>query len=77
MFEFFAMGGYAAYVWSAFGFALLTMVGLLASSVINARKSAAEFDAIKADLRPGRGRSRQPMEAKRASQAPATETSGG
>jgi heme exporter protein D len=45
--EFFAMGGYAAYVWPAFGFAALVLVGLLAQSWHAARRREAEFEQLK------------------------------
>lgn len=68
MAEFFAMGGYAAYVWSAFGLSVVAMVGLLWLSVASARRSAREFEALKAEVRPRRKRARQPMVPKRASE---------
>jgi heme exporter protein D len=45
--QFFAMGGYAAYVWPAFGFAALVLVGLLAQSWYAARRREAEFEQLK------------------------------
>jgi heme exporter protein D len=52
------MGGYAAYVWSAFGFALLVMVGLLLQSWRSARSRERELEELRAALRPGRERPR-------------------
>lgn len=47
MSEFFAMGGYAAYVWAAFGFAALVLAGLLAQSWQAARRRDAELEQLK------------------------------
>ena len=33
MSEFFAMGGYALYVWSSYGLAVLVLAGLFASTI--------------------------------------------
>ena len=44
MSDFFAMGGYAGYVWPAFGFAAVVLLGLLLQSWRAARRSAAEFE---------------------------------
>ena len=56
--EYLAMGGYAAYVWSAFGFTLLVMVGLLAQSWLAARRRERELDELRAALRSSRGERR-------------------
>ena len=55
MSEFLAMGGYAAYVWSAFGFALLVLLGLLGQSWRAAHQREAELDQLRrlARARPG------------------------
>ena len=50
--DFIAMGGYGAYVWSAFGFAAITMVGLLWQSFWMSRKRAIELDELRKQLRP-------------------------
>lgn len=61
MSDFFAMGGYGAYVWPAFGFAGAVLLGLLLQSWRTARRRAAELEQLRADLRPGRaGRPRRP-----------------
>jgi heme exporter protein D len=52
--EFLAMGGYAGYVWSAFGFTFVVMVGLLAQSWRLARRRERELVELRAQLRPGR-----------------------
>jgi heme exporter protein D len=54
--EFFAMGGYAAYVWPAYGFAALVLIGLLAQSWRNARRRAAELEQLRHLTRPERAR---------------------
>jgi heme exporter protein D len=54
--DFLAMGGYAAYVWPAFGFAAVVLLGLLLQSWWAARRSAAEFERLRDQLRPGRAR---------------------
>jgi heme exporter protein D len=59
--DFFAMGGYGAYVWPAFGFAAVVLLGLLLQSWRTARRRAAELEQLRAELRPGRaGRPRRP-----------------
>jgi len=52
--DFFAMGGYGAYVWPAFGFAAAVLLGLLLQSWRTARRRAAEFEQLRRQLRPGR-----------------------
>ena len=52
MSDFFAMGGYGAYVWSAFGFALLVLLGLLIQSWSMARRREREFAQLRAVARP-------------------------
>jgi heme exporter protein D len=50
------MGGYAAYVWPAYGFAALVLIGLLAQSWRSARRRATELDQLRHFARPGRVR---------------------
>jgi heme exporter protein D len=52
--EFFAMGGYAAYVWPAYGFAALVLIVLLAQSWRSARRRDAELDQARRVARPAR-----------------------
>jgi heme exporter protein D len=52
--DFIAMGGYAAYVWPAFGFAAVVLLGLLLQSWWTARQRASEFEQLRHQLRPGR-----------------------
>src|SRR5918996_5536364 len=52
--EFLAMGGYAAYVWSAFGFALLVLLGLLGQSWRAAHQREAELAQLRELVRDGR-----------------------
>ena len=54
MSDFFAMGGYGAYIWPAFGFAAIVLLGLALQSWWVARRRAAEFEQLRAELRPGR-----------------------
>ena len=59
------MGGYAAYVWSAFAIALLLMVGLFLQSRQAARRSEAELEELRAKVRPQRPRAPRPMRPRR------------
>jgi heme exporter protein D len=52
--DFFAMGGYAAFVWPAYGLAALILFGLLLQSWWAARRGAAEFERLRGQLRPAR-----------------------
>jgi heme exporter protein D len=52
--EFLAMGGYAAYVWAAFGFAALVLVALLLQSWQAARRRQAELEQLRHVVRPRR-----------------------
>jgi len=52
------MGGYGAYVWAAFGFTTLAMLGLLLQSWLLARRRERELDELRRNLRP-RGRRRE------------------
>lgn len=56
MSEFLAMGGYAAYVWSAFGFALVVLLGLLGQSWRAAHRREAELAQLRELVRAGRAR---------------------
>jgi heme exporter protein D len=57
--EFLAMGGYAAYVWSAFGFALVVLLGLLGQSWRAAHQREAELAELRELVRAGRTRPTQ------------------
>jgi heme exporter protein D len=57
--EFLAMGGYAAYVWSAFGFALVVLLGLLGQSWRAAHQREAELAQLRELVRAGRARPAQ------------------
>ena len=59
MSEFLAMGGYAAYVWSAFGFALVVLLGLLGQSWRAAHQREAELAHLRELVRAGRARPAQ------------------
>ncbi len=55
---FFSMGGYAAFVWPAFGAALVVLVGLLITSLRTLRANQAALEALQAaggDRRRARG----------------------
>jgi heme exporter protein D len=54
--DFLAMGGYAAYVWPAYGFAALVLIGLLMQSWRSSRRRAAELEQLRHLARPGRVR---------------------
>lgn len=56
MSEFLAMGGYAAYVWSAFGFALVLLLGLFGQSWRAAHQREAELAELRELVRAGRAR---------------------
>ena len=47
MADFLSMGGYAAYVWPAFGFTACVLLGLLGQSWRIARRREAEFDRLR------------------------------
>lgn len=66
MSEFLAMGGYAAYVWPAFGFALVVLLGLLVQSWHAAHRREAELAQLRELVRAGRAR---PMRAEPRNQA--------
>lgn len=53
--EFFAMGGYAAYVWPAFGFTLLVLLGLFVHSWRASRQREAELARLRELVRPSAG----------------------
>jgi heme exporter protein D len=48
MTEFFAMGGYAAYVWPAYGVAALILVGLWIASVRELRARETDIEVAEA-----------------------------
>jgi heme exporter protein D len=63
--ELLAMGGYAAYVWSAFALAFLLMLGLFLQSRRAARRSEAELETLRATVRPPRARAARPLRPRR------------
>jgi heme exporter protein D len=63
--EHLAMGGYAAYVWSAFAVALLLLVGLFLQSRHAARRRELEVEELRARVRPQRPRAPRPMRPRR------------
>lgn len=58
MVEFFAMGGYAAYVWPAYAAAALVMIGILVATLKELRSREATLKALEGS-RPPRRRSRR------------------
>jgi heme exporter protein D len=52
--DFFAMGGYAAYVWTAYGFAALVLIVLLVQSWRIGRRRDAELEQVRRLARPAR-----------------------
>lgn len=58
MSDFFAMGGYAAYVWPAYALAALVLVGLLVASLRGLHAREATLKALEGS-RPVRRRSRR------------------
>jgi heme exporter protein D len=48
------MGGYAAYVWPAYGFAALVLIVLLVQSWRSARRRSAELEQLRHLTRPAR-----------------------
>jgi heme exporter protein D len=69
--EFLAMGGYAAYVWSAFGFALLVLLGLLGQSWRAAHQREAELAQLRELVRAGRAKPTH-AQSRRQAQGPTT-----
>lgn len=53
MTDYFAMGGYAAYVWPSYGLAAAVMIGLLVVSLRELKDNEATLKALES-LRPGR-----------------------
>lgn len=71
MTDYFAMGGYAAYVWPSYGIAAVVMIGLLAMSLRELKDNEATLKALE-NLRPGRsGRRARREQAADAAQTPA------
>ena len=58
--DFFAMGGYAGFIWSAYGAAAVILLGLLIASLRELRARQAEIAALEAA---SPRRRRQPQEA--------------
>lgn len=63
--EFLAMGGYAAYVWTAFAIASVLLVGLFLQSRRAARRREAELHELRTKLRPPRERTPRPLRPRR------------
>lgn len=54
--DFLLMGGYALYVWSAFGFALVVLLAVLVQSLWAARRREEELAQLRALTRPAAAR---------------------
>jgi heme exporter protein D len=52
--DFLAMGGYAAYVWSAYGIAAVVLIALLVQSWRSTRRRDAELEQVRRLARPVR-----------------------
>ena len=63
MTEFFAMGGYAVYVWTAYGFAVLVLIVLFVHSWRSGRRRDAEFEQVRRVARPARPSRPKPAKA--------------
>jgi heme exporter protein D len=74
--EFLAMGGYGAYVWAAFGFTLVTMIGLLWQSWSWARKREAEAERLRLARRERRDPAVRRIVARRDEPTPRVEAAG-
>jgi heme exporter protein D len=59
------MGGYGAFVWSAYGFATIVLVGLFVQSWRGARRKEAELAELRLRVRPARARPARPLVARR------------
>lgn len=63
--QFLAMGGYAAFVWPAFGLVVLLLGGLFWQSRQAARRREAEVAALRLERRRERERPARPLVARR------------
>lgn len=54
--EFFAMGGYAAFVWPAYGVAVVVLAGMVIESLRRVRTAEAELRALEDAMPRRRGR---------------------
>lgn len=70
MTDYFAMGGYAAYVWPSYGLTAVVMIGLLIMSLRELKDNEATLKALE-NLRPGRRARRERATAADAAQAQA------
>lgn len=50
MSEFFSMGGYAAYIWPAWGLSLLALAGLIVFAFAERRSKQARLAELEADM---------------------------
>lgn len=68
MSEFFNMGGYAAYIWPAYGISAVVLIGLTWASLAAYRKASAEVASLEAGA---------PVYSKKAGAGPDMDQSGG
>ena len=57
-----AMGGYGGYVWAAFGFTLISMIGLLWQSWRAQQRRADELASLRSTVRGGAPRPLEPVD---------------
>ncbi|MFO1048682.1 MAG: heme exporter protein CcmD [Geminicoccaceae bacterium] len=69
MIDFLAMGGYAAYVWSAFAIAAALMVGLFLQSRRAAQQRDAELVELRSRIRPRAAVDVRPLRPRREAEA--------
>jgi heme exporter protein D len=50
-----AMGGYAGYVWPAYGISILVLAGVLVASLLGARSEEADLETLQRTRRARRG----------------------
>lgn len=50
MSEFFAMGGYAGYIWSAYGISALVLIGLTLESIAAYRRASSDVAGLEAGV---------------------------
>lgn len=77
MIDFLAMGGYAAYVWSAFAIATALMGGLFLQSRRAARQRDAELAELRSRIRPRAAPAVKPLRPRREAEAVSPAASNG
>lgn len=77
MIDFLAMGGYAAYVWSAFAIAAVLMGGLFLQSRRAARQRDAELAELRSRIRPRAAPEVRPLRPRREAETVSPAADGG